>query len=183
MPFDTEHVPVRFADIKHRKMDKDDQEISLVEITFEMSPFTKERAKELDDFVRRTLFTQTDAEVTQKLGGANFRLAIRPQSIAVRMAPDQGQASFVIDEAKVGTFHARRSKKSSAWRMVFTVTCAPANEHQLAQIVECYLKSRYLTFANAEPGLFDEMDRDERKKKAKDMPSRRGGAPESAHAH
>jgi hypothetical protein len=179
--FESEHVPVRFAAINHRRMEVDEREVSLVEITFEMSPFTKERAKELDDYVRRTLFTANDAEVTQKLGGANFRLAIRPQSIVVRMAPDQGKASFVIDEAKIGTFHARRSKKSSAWRMVFSVTCAPASEHQLAQIVECYLKSRYVTFANAEPGLFDEADREDRKKKARDLPARGGGAP--AHAH
>ncbi len=59
--------------------------------------------------------------------------------------------------------HARRSKKSSAWRLVFTITVAPASEHQLAQIVEDYTKTRYLTFANAEATLFDEDDKTARK--------------------
>lgn len=181
--FDREHVPVRFADIKHRTMKKDDAEIGLVEITLEISPFTKELAKELDDYVRRTLFTATDAEVTSKLGGANFRLGIPAQQIAVRMSADQGDASFVIDEAKIGIFHARRSKKTSTWRLVFTATCSPLNEHQLAQIVDCYTKSRFITTGNAEPGLFDEEEKADRRRKAKDMPSRGGGAPSHAQVN
>jgi hypothetical protein len=179
--FDKENVPVRFADINHRTMNTEDgKEVGLVEITLEISPFLPPLAKELDDFVRRTLFTASDAEVTSKLGGAKFRLGIPAQQIAVRMAPDQGEASFVIDEAKIGDFHARRSKKSSTWRLVFTVTCAPESEHQLAQIVECYLKSRYITTGNAVPGLFDEEQKAGRRKRAKDMPTRGGGAPTHA---
>jgi len=179
--FDREHVPVRFADIKHRTMTKDNAEIGLVEITFEISPFTKELAKELDEFVRRMLFTATDAEVTSKLGGATFRLPIRPQQIAVRMAPDQGEASFVIDEAKIGPFHARRSKKTSTWRMVFTATLAPENEHQLAQIVDCYTKARFITTGNATPGLFDEVEKDARRQSKDAKPVRSSGAGATAH--
>jgi hypothetical protein len=61
-----------------------------------------------------------------------------------------------LDETKVGDFKARRSKKSSAWTWTFTVTCSPASEHQLAQIMECYTRTRYMTLAPAEPGLFDD---------------------------
>ena len=161
--FDKENLPVRFANLQHRQMTKDDQEIPLVEIQLEIDPFTKDLAKELDDFVRRMLFTATDAEVTSKLKGAAFNLAIRPQAIAIRMAPDQKDASFVIDEAKIGVLHAKRSKKSPTWRLVFTATCAPPSEHQLAQIVDSYLKMRYATFANAVAGLFDEEEKQERK--------------------
>ena len=80
--FDRELIPLRVANLQHRQMEKDDTEIALVEIQLEINPFTKDLAKELDDFVRRMLFTATDAEVTSKLKGAAFSLPIRPQSIA-----------------------------------------------------------------------------------------------------
>jgi hypothetical protein len=72
------------------------------------------------------------------------------------MGTDTKKTSFTLDETKVGDFNARRLKKSSAWTWTFTVTCSPASEHQLAQIMECYTRTKYLTFAPAEPGLFDD---------------------------
>jgi len=117
--------------------------------------------------------------VTSKLGGATFRLGIPHQQIAVRMAADQSEASFVIDEAKIGAFHARRSKKSSMWRMSFTVMCHPIDEHQLAQIVDCYTKMRFITTGNAVPGLFDEEEQAARRNAptAKPVRAARGGQP------
>lgn len=182
MPFESQ-IAVRVAEIRHRQMEHEDKEIQLTEITFEIHPLSPELAGELDDFVKRTLYTMKDAEVTSKLTGASFNLGIRPQEIAVRMAPDQGKASFVIEEAKIGTFHARRSKKSSAWRLVFTATCAPSSEHQLSQIVDSYLKSRFLQFANATAGLFDEIEQEERKASKAAKPVRPNGSGETATAH
>jgi hypothetical protein len=179
--FDRNNVPVRIADIAHRQMEHDEKEIALVELQLEINPLTRELVKELDDFVRRTLFTATDAEVTSKLKGASFQLPIRPQAIVVRMAPDQGEESFTIDEAKVGVLHARRSKKSPTWRLVFTVTCSPASEHQLSQIVDAYLKTRYLTFANASPGLFDEEEKEARRQSKDAKPVRSSGSGATAH--
>lgn len=149
-------VGVRIANVAPELMEKDDAEIALVRLSCEINPLTPDLASELHDFVRGTLYTMSGAEVNGLLGGASFALAIPPQSIAVRMAPDQKKPSFKIDEAKIGGIHAKRSKKSSAWTLGFTVTCAPASEHQLAQIMECYTRTKYLTFAPAEPGLFDE---------------------------
>lgn len=161
--FDREHVPVRFANLLPRQMEKDDKEVGLLELQLEINPFTAPMAGELDDFVKRTLFTASSTEVTPKLGGASFRLGLLPQEIAVRAAPDQKQASFVILEAKIGTLKAKRSKKSSAWTLTFTATCAPQTKDQLAQLMECYLKTRYLTFADATPDLFSEIGKAERK--------------------
>lgn len=152
----SEAISVRVANVTHEQMERDDSEIALVKLTCEINPLTPERAEDLDDFVRGTLYTRTGAEVNDKLGSASFRLAIPPQCIQVRMAPDQKKPSYTIDEAKVEGFKAKRSKKSAAWTLEFTLTCAPASEHQLAQIVESYLKTKYLTFSPAEPGLFDE---------------------------
>lgn len=154
--FTRPNVAVRIAAVNHRQMEKDEAEIALVELSCEINPLSAELAGDLHDFVRGTLYTRTGAEVNSLLGGASFNLSLRPQMVVVRMAPDQKKDSFTIDEAKVSDVKAKRSKKSAAWTLAFKVTCAPVSEHQLAQLVEGYLKSRYLTFEDAEPSLFEE---------------------------
>lgn len=161
--FDTENVAVRVADISHRQMEKDDAEIALVDLKCEINPLTPKLAAELDDFVRRTLYTQTDAEVTSKLKSASFTLPILPQEIVFRSAPDQQKDTFTIAEAKITSIKATRGKKSTAWTLVFVATCSPVSDKQLGQIVDCYLKMRYLTFANAVATLFDEAEKKARK--------------------
>lgn len=154
--FKRHDVPVRISNIVPELMEKNDAEVSLVKITCEINPLTPELAQEIHDFVRATLFTMSGAEVNSLLSTASFALVIPPQAVAVRMAPDSRKPSFTIDEAKIGDFKARRSKKSSAWTFVFTVTCSPASKDQLQQIFEAYTRTKYLTFAPAEPGLFDD---------------------------
>jgi len=153
--FDQENVAVRIANLQHRQMEKDEKEIQLIDITGEIHPFQQVLAAELDEFVHTTLFTKADHEMRAKLKAVAFALPIVPQTIAVRAAPDQTKATFVIDEAKIISIKAKRSKKSTAWRLEFVARCSPTSADQLAQIVEGYLKTRYFTFGNAVPSLFD----------------------------
>lgn len=161
--FDTDNVGARVANITHRQMEKDDAEIALVDIQFEINPFTPKLAAELDDFVRATLYSRSDAEVMSKLKSASFTLPLLPQEIVCRMAPDQKKDTFTILEAKITSLKAKRGKKSTAWTLVVVATCSPASNQQLGQIVDAYLKTRYLTFANATATLFDGDEKQGRK--------------------
>lgn len=180
--FDRENLGVRISHITHQQMDRDDSEVALTVLTCEVNPLTPDLAGEVHDKVKRTLYTATGAEVDSLLAGASFNLDILPQSIVVRAAPDQKKASFTIEEAKISGVKAKRSKKSAAWTLEFTVTCAPATEHQLAQIVGCYLKSIYVIFAEATPDLFSESRAAERKARRADAEGRAEAAGESAAA-
>lgn len=159
----TETVHLRFNKIEHLKMEKDDAEIALVKAELELNPLTPALAADLSGYMRTVLFTKQDAEVTPQLHGATFNLSPLPQEIAVYAAPDQDEPSFTIQEAKIGHFHARRSKKSSTWRLVFSITFAPQSEHQLSQVVDCYTKQRVCAFADASPDLFSETGKERRK--------------------
>jgi len=161
--FDRENIGVRVSNISHEQMERDDAEVALVKLTCEISPLTPELAGEPNEFIKRTLYTASGAEVNSLLGTATFNLELPPQSIVVRMAPDQKKASFEIAEAKIGGIKAKRSKKSTAWVLEFTLTCSPISEHQLAQLVDCYLKQRWLSFEEATPDLFSESRAEERK--------------------
>lgn len=164
MPFDKETcIPMRIDKVEHQTMTKDDAEIGLVKMTFLVSPLTRELADDLSAFMRRTLFTATDAEVNPQLKAAQFDLGVKPQLIEVRSAPDQDDPTFTIEEAKIGTLVASRSKKAAGWRLRFSATFSPRSEHQLAQVVDSYTKTRYCTFENAVADLFSESKQTERK--------------------
>lgn len=178
----TGSVNLRFNKIEHLGMEKDDAEIDLVKVSLELNPLTTSVCADLSPFMRSMLFTKTDAEVTPQLHAATFNLSELPQVIDVRMAPDQDEPSFTINEAKIGHFKARRSKKSSAWRLLFEVTFAPASAKQLAQIVACRAKQRYCTFEDASPDLFSETGK-EREQTAKAERKQGIGAPASAATH
>lgn len=160
-----EFVSVRVADIIHQKTERDEKEIPLVVIKCEIAPFTAEMATDLHDFVRRTLYTSSGAEVNSLLDGCRFALELRPQEVQFRMAVDQGNPSFTLTECKVGSIHAKRSKKSTAWTLGFTLTCSPASDKQLGQIVDCYCKGRVLSFADAAPSLFEHPETTKRRQR------------------
>lgn len=164
--FKTAHVPVRIASVTHQQMEKDEHEIPLTVLGCEISPFPAGLAGELHDFVRGTLYTRTGAEVNSLLKNCGFALELRPQEVEIRTAPDQGNASIVIAEAKIGNFHASRGKTSSGWKLGFTLTCSPASAKQLSQLVECYLKTRYMCFEDASGTLFDEPTEEQKTRRA-----------------
>lgn len=157
--FNRSNVAIRVSKITHNQMEQEDHEVPLTVVSCEISPLTPELAGDLHDIVRGTLYTRTDAEVKALVGGVSFNLSIPPQAVAWRMAPDQGRGSFTLQEAKIDEVKASRAKKSQAWTLSFRLTCSPASDKQLAQIVERYLKTSYLTFEDAVPTLFDESPR------------------------
>lgn len=150
----TGHVALRFNKVEHLGMEKDEKEIDLIKVQLELNPLTVKKAEDLSSFMRRMLFSAKDAEVTAELDGASFKPVDPYQDIVVRMAPDQTDESFTILEGKIGTLHARRSKKSSSWRLVFSVTFMPASKDVQAMVIASRAKTRYCTFADAKPDLF-----------------------------
>jgi hypothetical protein len=178
--FTRDFVGVRVANIHHEQMDQDEKEIPLVVLACEINPFTPALAGELHDFVKRTLYTAAGAEVNSLLAGCKFNLELRPQEVQFRMATDQGKPSFTLAECKVGNIHAKRSKKSTAWTLGFSLTCSPASDKQLGQIVESYLKTKYRSFADAQATLFEDPETTKRRQRATGAAD---GPSESAAAH
>lgn len=150
----TGKVALRFNKIEHLGMEKDEKEIDLITVKLELNPLTAARAKDLSDLMRRTLFTSGEAEVMPELEGAAFHPREPYQDIVVRDAPDQTEGSFTIHEGKIGTLFARRSKKSTAWRLVFSVTFMPRSKDVQALVIASRAKTRYCVFADAKPDLF-----------------------------
>jgi hypothetical protein len=161
--FSRQNVAIKVTGIAPLKMDRDEKEITLLRMDCEVEPFSPELAKELDGEVRSALFTRGDAEVKSKVTSIGWDLGIPPQVVDVRMAPDQDEASFSLTETKIGNIKTRRSGKSNAWRLTFSITCWPASEHQSAQIIDAYSKVRYMSFEPAHPDLFSDSTKERTK--------------------
>lgn len=153
--FDRDFIGVRVAGFAVNQMkDRDNREIQLAVLSCEINPFTAEMAGQLHDVVKRTLYTATNAEVNNLLGGCRFNIDIRPQEVVFRESVNQ-KPLFTLQEVKVDGIHAKRSRKSTAWTLGFTLTCAPASSEQLGLLFESYLKFRVLSFSDAQATLFE----------------------------
>lgn len=165
--FKTAHVPVRIANVTHQSMERDETEVPLTILACEIAPFPAGLAGELHDFVKSTLYTRTGAEANSLLAGCSFDLQLRPQEVEMRLAPDQSKPTLTLPEAKIGNFHAKRSKKSSAWTLAFTVTCSPASPKQLHELVDCYSKTRFMCFEDSVGTLFDAPTEEQKTRRAR----------------
>jgi len=150
--FQTTNIAARQLGIQHGTTHRGEKEIPLVTMTFEVF-LTPALAGEISEFVRSTLYTRSEATANQQLRAVTFDASTPTQRVAVRMAPDQKADSYTLAEVKFGYVHAKRVKETS-WKVVFSGTCSPASDHQLAQIVESNKKGRFLTFQQVEPDLF-----------------------------
>lgn len=150
--FTTEDFHATQRGLNHHRTTKDGKEIPLVTFALEFMG-TPKLAKELSDYVRRTLYTSSEAIAPAQLRACSFDLSVPTQRIRVRMAPDQAEDSYSLTECKIGIVTVRRYKEAG-WKLTFPVTCSPASPSQLMQIAESKDKGRWFTFAEVKPDLF-----------------------------
>lgn len=155
--FDRNNVAIRITNIGPATLERDDAELTLLRIDCEVSPLTAELAAEIDSELRSMLFARGDGNQKRKVRGVSFdrrELGIKTQVVEMRMAPDQALDSFTLAEAEVSdTLKAKRAKEGP-WTLTFSLTAQPASEHQSAQILESFGKTRYCNFEARQPDLF-----------------------------
>lgn len=178
--FDRNRIPLKVTNITPQKMEHEEKDLTLLKIDCEIEPFTPELAADLDADVRQTLYTRQDAAIKTKVTSIGWDLGIPPQMVDLRLAPDQEEPSFTLDEAKVSNVKTKRSGKSTAWRLTFSLTVFPTSAQQMNQIIESYTKVRYTDWEVAHPDLFS----DSTKKRTKAVRAERAqGIGDGATAH
>lgn len=178
--FSKSRIPLKVTNITPQKLEHEEKDLVLLKIDCEVEPFAPELAADLDADVRNTLYTRQDAAIKTKVTSISWDLGIPAQLVDLRMAPDQDEPSFTLAEAKVSNLKTKRSGKSNAWRLTFTLTCLPATAHQMNAIIDSYTKTRYTDWEAAQPDLFS----DSTKKRTKAVRAERAqGIGEGAPAH
>ena len=95
-----------------------------------------------------------------------FNIPIKPQSVVFR--PDREMdPSFEAEEVKVTRLVAKKDKGSPAWVCTFVISLPDCGADDLAFLQDALYKQHFVTFENAQPGLFDE-DLQQRQAKARE---------------
>jgi hypothetical protein len=156
--------------------DKSGDEYKCCDLTFRIEPMTRELAAELDEAIKGTLYRRNDAEINGHLTKVEFTHKPKPQALTFRPDPALTMTSLELDESKITKLRARKPKDGNHWVFLFRATVAQLSGQDLLYLQEALYKQHFLTFEPAEPGLFDEEEKKERK-------VRRAAAGGEAHAH
>ncbi len=156
--FSSKHVPAYLDDLAFRVWkDKSGDEHKLIDLALRVEPLTTELAGEIHADVKGALFRRSSGEINERLSRVAFNIPIKPQSVAFR--PDRGmKPSFEAEEVKVSRLVAKKDKGSPAWVCTFVISLPDCGADDLAVLQDALYKQHFVTFENAQPGLFDTED-------------------------
>lgn len=171
--FETENVPCYIERMGHKNIKIGKDKFKGTELVLRVDPFSAELAAELED-VKSRLYRRNDAEADPHIDSVSFTFRPKPQLIEIRPAEDVVKASVKILEAKVGKFRARKPSDGTQWVLKFNVTFAEVSGNDLLYLKEALFEQRFFTFADAQGGLFEEAEKEERRESKDAKPVKRG---------
>lgn len=179
--FDTGNLPCYLERMGHKKLKIGQDEFKGTEIVLRIDPFTPELASELAE-TKGVIFRRNDGEPNPHVDMVSFTYAPKAQRIEFRPDP-QLKPSVVIPEAKVSAFRVRKPKDGTQWVLRFRIVFAEIAGADLLYLKEALFEQRFLTFENAETGLFDEAEKAAKRDAREAKPVRRAGTSDGATAH
>lgn len=154
--FDVGKVGCFLDTITHGTEARHDTEVKIVTLVLRVQPFDATLANAMSNGVRATLFTLNHSEPKDHLRRVEFALGVPRQNLHVFAAPDTAQASMRFEQAKIVSTYARTQKDIRGYALVFRVSFGPCGRQDLEYIQDWHLGQRFVTFEEAEPGMFDD---------------------------
>lgn len=155
--FDIPKVSLFLDTITHGTEKRDDDETKIVTLTLRVPDLSPTLASALPDGIKLSIF-RTNGEPKRYIGRMDFRFGFARQLLTVFAAPDHTASAIAFDQAKVTALYARVDKDSTVVQFIVKVSFGPLSKTELEYIEDWRLNQRWVTFDEAEPGLFDEVD-------------------------
>lgn len=154
--FNVSKVPLFCDGVQHKTEARRGETVKVIVLTLRLAPFEKKLARampigELAD----TLFA-INGPKPRAVRRAEFDPPTERQLLRVFAAPDVPEPSIAFDQAKVGKLVSRMTKDRTAHDLHFTATFGPAGRRELEYAQEWLFSQRFVTFDEAEPGMFDD---------------------------
>lgn len=125
------HTPMRLIGCNGKQIrERKDRRRALV-LTFQLQPFSPAMAEDLN--VRGRLFSVTSGEPLSDVLGTKLAIAVAPQRVEIRMAPDQPAASVDLPAVIVQpVLNVRKDKEGPVYSATLSMLCDyPAGDHLL----------------------------------------------------
>lgn len=171
--FETRNVSCYLAGMAHKTIKIGQDEYKGTVLSYRIEPFTGELASDLGSEFKRHLFKGTDADVNPHIDSITFVHAPKPQRIEMRDDP-LIKPSVTLSEAKIGRLRARRVKDGNHLALSFSVTVPELSGQELLWLKDALFSTRFLSFDDAQPGLFAEAEAEARRESKDAAPVRRG---------
>jgi hypothetical protein len=142
--------------VSHSIEKRHGDEVKILTLTLRVAPFDAKLASALPDGVRATLFKLNNPDPKETLRRVDFALGVDRQVLTVFAAPDTMTASIAFDQVKIAGTYARTLKDRNGYDFVFRASFGPVGREELEFVQQWLLSQRFVTFEQAEPGMFDD---------------------------
>jgi hypothetical protein len=133
-------------------------DVKVLNLTLRIAPFTSQLASAMPDGVKPSLFKLSSGDPKESIRRIDFALGCERQLLTVYAAPDTTQASIALDQVKVSGTYARAQKDRNGFDFVLKASFGPVGKTELEFVQDWLLTQRFVSFEEAEPGMFDEAE-------------------------
>jgi hypothetical protein len=160
--FTAGRIPLYCEGITHRLETRKSGDVKVVDLTLKAEPFTAQLSAAMNaseyGFVRRVLFTLSDASPIRDYRSIEFKPPVDRQKLICYASVDIPKASIAIDQAKVTKIRARQAKDGYHWTLYLYASFGPLGREELEYVNAFYCEQRWIAFEEAEPSLEFEGD-------------------------
>lgn len=137
--------------------------VKIAVVTLRVEPFDHKLAGAMGcEGVRPTLFKLNHPDPNPILGRRiDLAVGMPRQILKVFAAPDVAKGSIAFDQARIFGVHAIGQKDASGFALKFKASFGPLSPRELEYLNDWRLSQRFVSFDEAEPGMFDEPVEDE----------------------
>jgi hypothetical protein len=138
------------------------EEVKVVSLKLRVEAFDAELASSIDaglggdSGVRALLFNLTDGEQKPHLDGAALSLGCPRQTLRMFAAPDIDESRIAFAQVKISGTTVVTNKETGTFVFKFKASYGPVGRDELEYFHQWYQNTLFVTFEEAEPGLFDE---------------------------
>lgn len=154
--FDVAKVGLFLDTITHATEKRDGDDVKIVTLALRVQPFDHKLAGAVSDQVRNSLFNLNHPDPKPHLRRVDFALGCERQKLICYPSSDTKASRIAFDQAKISGTYARTEKNVNGYAFVFKASFGPCGREELEYIQDWHLSQRWITFEEAEPGLFPE---------------------------
>lgn len=149
--------------IQHAIEKRRGEEVKIVTLALRMQPFDAKLAVSIDDGlagqdvrVRNALFKIGHPDPVPGIRRIDFALGCERQNLTVYASPDTEAGSMCLEQVKISGTYARSQKDMNGFAFCVKAAFGPLGRAELEFIQKWLLTQRFVTFEQAEPGMFDD---------------------------
>lgn len=154
--FTVPKVGLYLESIVHGTEKRHGDDVKIITLALRVQPFDSKLAQSVSDDVRVSLFKLNHPDPKPHLRRCDFALGVPRQILKIYASSDTAKPTLALDQVRITGTYARTQKDVNGFAFIFRASFGPAGRQELEYIQNWHLSQRWVTFDEAEPGMFDD---------------------------